>query len=98
MISTRQSIEHTIKNAELSLNGDFLTVTDSESKDSVTIKGTNLSQVVRELRWFIAIHVSSHNETAREMHRLQDALSKLAEATQEALKELESKVVEQAAS
>ena len=56
MISTTQNIEHTIKNAEVSLNGDFLTVTDSETQDSVTIKGTECLQVLRELSWFVRFH------------------------------------------
>ena len=98
MISTTQNIEHTIKNAELSLNGDFLTVTDSESKDSVTIKGTDRLRVLRELRWFVRFHTGSHNETARDVKNLREALNNLIEATQQTLDELEPKTAEQAAS
>lgn len=98
MISTTQNIEHTIKNAEVALSSDFFTVTDSESKDSVTVKGIDRQQVLRELRWFVRFHVGSHNETTREIQNLREALNNLLVATQKTLDELEPEKAEQVAS
>lgn len=92
------SIGHAIENAELSLYGESLTVTDSRSKDSVTIRGLDRLQVLRELRWFVRYRCGSHNETARELQLLTDALQDLQTAVQATLGELNPKEAEEVVS
>lgn len=92
------AISHIIDNAELSLLGESLAVTDSKAKDSVTIRGLDRLQVLRELRWFVRYRSGSHNETERERQLLTDTLQDLQTAVQATLDELNPKQAEEVAS
>jgi hypothetical protein len=92
------AISHAIENAEFSLHGESLAVTDSKSKDSVTIRGLDRLQVIRELRWFVRYRSGSHNETARERQLLTDALQDLQKAVKTTLDELNPAEAEEVAS
>ena len=87
-----------MENAKLSLDGERLTVTDSKAEDSVTIRGLDRLQVLRELRWFIRFRSGSHNETERERQLLTDTLQDLQTAVQATLDELNPKQAEEVAS
>ena len=97
-MQTQTAIHHTMEHAELSLDGERLTVTDSKAKDSVTIRGLDRLQVLRELRWFIRFRSGSHNETERERQLLTDALVELRTAVQATLDELNPAEAEEVAS
>lgn len=92
------AISHIIENAELSLHGESLAVTDSKVKDSITIRGLDRLQVLRELRWFVRYRCGSHNETGRERQLLTDTLVDLRTAVQATLDELNPAEAEEVAS
>ena len=92
------AIHHTMEHAELSLDGEKLTVTDSKAQDSVTIRGLDRLQVLREVRWFIRFRSGSHNETEREHQLLTDILQDVQKAVQTTLDELNPKQAEEVAS
>ena len=92
------AIAHTVENGELSLYGDSVIVTDSKTRDSVTVRGTNPVQVLREIRWFVRYRSGSHNEGPAQLAERIDALESIAQAVQEELRSLKPEKAEEVAS
>ena len=96
-MQTQTAISHTIENGDLSLYGDSITVTDSKTRDSITVRGVNAAQVLREIRWFVRYRSGSHNEGAAQLAERIDALEAIAQAVQEELRSLKPEKAEEVA-
>lgn len=90
---TIHSTQHSVSNASLSLSSEGLSVTDTVSRDSVTITGLSRVQIAKEIKWWLTFHACSHNEGEREamltaliklQESLTDAINKLSPETEEA--------------
>ena len=68
-----------------------MTVTDSNSGDSVSIHELNRLQVAKECRYFVRYCASYHNETERERKEMQAVLSDIATAAQTVIEEMQPK-------
>ena len=94
-MNTIHSISHAISDASLSLIDSGLTVTDTKTRDSVTITGLNRVQVAKEIRWWLDFYACSHDESdnaemlnalQRMQTSLNSAIAKLSPETEEAAK------------
>lgn len=93
-MKTYTSVRHEVDNAQLSMSGESLTITDSKSQDSVTIGGLNRKQIARELRHWVFSCSYSHNESARDQEDIVKELQKLQESLTETLEKLTPKAEE----
>lgn len=80
---------------EISLYGGSLTVTDSNTKDSVTIDGLDRLQLLREIRWLLRFRAQSHNETAAQIELTADIVRDIVTAAKDLLEKLEPEQVEE---
>ena len=79
---------------EISLYGGSLTVTDSNSKDSVTIDGLDRLQLLREIRWMLLYRAQSHDETAAQIEVTADIVRDIVTAAKDLLQKLEPEQVQ----
>lgn len=87
-MKTYSNVRHEVDNAQLSLSGESLTVTDSKAQDSVTIGGLNRKQIARELRYWVYSCSYSHYESERDQEDVVKELQKLQESLTETLEKL----------
>jgi hypothetical protein len=94
-MKTTHTISHDVSNASLGLSSHGLSVTDTVSRDTVTVTGLSRVQIAKELRWWLDIHAYSHDESERgemlkSLRRMQesltDAINKLSPETEEVTK------------
>lgn len=85
-MKTIHAISHDVSNASLSLSGAGLSVTDTVSRDSVTITGLSRVQIAKEISWWLNFHACSHNEGERVA--MKRALIKVQESLTEAINKL----------
>lgn len=89
MIKSTNSISHTFDDARLSLMGTSLSVTDSNSGDSISINDLDRLQIAKEVRYFVRYCAASHNETERQRKDMQAVLSDIATAAQTVIEEMQ---------
>ena len=94
-MKTTHTISHDVSNASLSLSSHGLSVTDTVSRDTVTVTGLSRVQVAKELRWWLDLHACSHDESEhgemikalrRMQESLTEAITKLSPESEEAAK------------
>lgn len=94
IMKTTHTISHDVSNASLSLSSHGLSVTDTVSRDNVTVTGLSRVQVAKELRWWLDIHACSHDESER--GEILKALRRMQESLTEAITKLSPKSEETA--
>lgn len=69
--------------------GTSLSVTDSNSGDSVTIHDLDRLQIAKECRYFIRYAAKAHNETERERSEMVAVLSDIVTAARNVIEEMQ---------
>ena len=94
MIKSTTSITHTFSDARISLGGTSVTVTDSNSGDSVSIHDLNRLQVAKECRYFVRYSASYHNETERDRKDMVQVLQDIVQAAETVIAEMQPSEVQ----
>jgi hypothetical protein len=97
-MQTHTGIAHRFDgDVEVSLCGSSLSVTDSKSRDSVSITGTNPLTMLKACQWFITFYACPHNDEAAQKQRTLKALVKVKRETQSQIDKLTEELGEKAA-
>ena len=93
-MQTYSVIKHEIENAAINFSFDSVTVTDSKSRDCVTIEGVSRKRLTRELRYWVSGLRWSHYRTAHDKDEILGELRLMQETVAKTLEAMEPKEAE----
>ena len=93
-MQTYSVIKHEIENATINFSFNSVTVTDSKSRDCVTIEGVSRKRLTKELRYWVSGLRWSHYATAQDKDDILGELRLMQETVAQALESMAPKQAE----